>query len=1024
MSFALIRCHESSTFAIMLNMLKIYRIQWIFVCMIPSLLVGQLYDSQTIPENATHFFGMGYFPTSWQTNLFLQDAYASSELKQDIEFGVLSNALRLNYVGTEKMLSQYKMDHPNAQESSSIDFDVANYYFNNEKYRYALKWFLRVSENQVPKVNLPEYNFNKGYTLFSAKRYKQAKPYLEKVKNNKVFESDAHYYLGHIAYQLEDFDEAESQFRNISNPSQKENLSYFQADMNFRLGRFEHAIKFGTPFLSSAKDVELSEISKIIGESYFNLRQYQEAVPYLEAYKGKKGTWANIDFYQLGYAYYKQKNYEKAIGQFNKIIGKKNALAQNAYYYLADCYLETNQKAAAQNAFKSASRMSFDLVVKEDALLNYAKLSYEIGNPYEEPPKVLMNFLETFPKNDQAELVGELLINSYTKSGNYDAALKILEDNNGYKNNKTLQRVLVLKAVEDYKNRLFTQSSRAFEKAIKVKEDKMLEAYSLYWLGRSLYERNQFDEALDAFKKFQKHPEKNQIEASSRLPYDMAYIYFKLGEYDYALTFFEEFNSVNSSFDSSYQYDTFLRMGDCQFALKQYWPAMEFYNTAIALNPVRGAYPMFQKGMSYGFVDRNNKKIETLVSLTQTYLKSSLLDDALFELASSFSREGNTVEAISSYNLLLTNFKNSPYIPRAALNKGLILYNKEQYSEAKQVLEDLAIKYRLDPVAQQAVRTLREIAVDQAEVNAFAQWVKAQRLNTFTDVELEKTAFASAEKQFLDGNSNTAEKLLKEYIETYPEGAFGIPSNFYLAEVYFEKELFVEALPFYQLIVEQQISSYTEKSLVRIISILKNEERLSEAIRYLEKLDEIASFEENKRFAKLNLMQAYYASNEFEKTLEISNTVLEIKNLEKSLKWDATLLKARSALVLKDSLVASKAYKELENVSQREYASEALFFKAESLLKTKQYKASIAVIENIAGGSGQSGEWSAKALLLLAKNYYALQDSFQAIFVLESIIENFTDYPNVTKEAQTLLDTYKASAAEENRSITQKEDEN
>ena len=96
-------------------MIKIYRIQWIFVCMIPSLLVGQLYDSQTIPENATHFFGMGYFPTSWQTNLFLQDAYTSSELKQDIEFGVLSNALRLNYVGTEKMLSQYKMDHPNAK---------------------------------------------------------------------------------------------------------------------------------------------------------------------------------------------------------------------------------------------------------------------------------------------------------------------------------------------------------------------------------------------------------------------------------------------------------------------------------------------------------------------------------------------------------------------------------------------------------------------------------------------------------------------------------------------------------------------------------------------------------------------------------------------------------------------------------------------------------------------------------------------------------------------------------------------
>ena len=54
----------------------------------------------------------------------------------------------------------------------------------------------------------------------------------------------------------------------------------------------------------------------------------------MEAYKGKKGTWENSDFYQLGFAYYKNENYNKAIGQFNKIIGKKNSLAQNAYYYL------------------------------------------------------------------------------------------------------------------------------------------------------------------------------------------------------------------------------------------------------------------------------------------------------------------------------------------------------------------------------------------------------------------------------------------------------------------------------------------------------------------------------------------------------------------------------------------------------------------------------------------------------------------------------------------------------------------
>ena len=276
----------------------------------------------------------------------------------------------------------------------------------------------------------------------------------------------------------------------------------------------------------------------------------------------------------------------------------------------------------------------------------------------------------------------------------------------------------------------------------------------------------------------------------------------------------------------------------------------------------------------------------------------------------------------------------------------------------------------------------------------------------------------------MEGNVNTAEKLLKEYLEIYPQGTFGNPTKFYLAEIYFEKENFTEALSYYKAIVEQQVSSYTEKSLVRIVTLLKKEARLSEAIDYLEKLDQIASFEENRRFAKLNLMQAYFASNQFKKTLDASVVVLEIKNLDTSLKWDATLLKARSAVMLNDSLVASAAYEQLEQVSQKEYAAEALFFKAEYLLKTKQHKASIEIIEKIAGGRGQSGIWNAKALLLLAKNYYALQDSFQAIFVLESIIENFKTYSETTQEAQRLLQIYKASAAEENRSITQEDNEN
>ena len=980
---------------------------FIVLLLFPVILLGQLYHSQYSDDLPSRYFGLGYHPASWQASVFADDSYSSIEKKQQNQFNLLSNALRLNFSAAEKMLMQFKSEYPNAKESATIDFDVANYYFNNEKYRYALKWFSKVSENQIPKMELPLYNFNKGYTLFSAKRFKQAKPYLEKVKNDEEFESDAHYYLGHIAYQLDDFDTAVSEFSDISNPDQKENLNYFQADMNFRLGRFKQAITLAKKVLDDDSPAVISEASKIIGESHFNLNEYAAAIPYLENYKGKKGRWNNTDYYQLGFAYYKTASYDKALAQFNKIIRAQNALAQNAYYYLADCYLRLNQKAAAQNAFKSASEMNFDQEVKEDAFFNYAKLSYEIGNPYKTPPQILVEFLDAYPKHEQIELIGELLVSSYTKEGNYLAAIEILEGKSGYKDKETLERVLLLQAILEFNNGQYIQSSDLFKRVLKINENDFIKAYAYYWLGRSEYERNQFNSALDHYKSFKKHPDFKSVEGHKRVDYDMGYAYFKLGEYPFALESFQNFDSSNSAFDTSYQRDTFLRMGDCSFAMKQYWPAMESYNKAIALNEREGAYPKFQKAMSYGFVDRNPKKIETLLNLQNTYPRDPLLDDALFELASAYSRAGSFDQAIKTYDRLLSEFNTSPYLAQSALNKGLILYNMERYEQARTVLEGVVVKYKRYAVAQQALRTLREIAVDQGNVGAFTQWLRSQNLTTYSDVELEKTAFVAAEKRFLEGNTGAAERLLTEYLENYPQGTYFLTTTYYLAELYYEKQDLEKALHAYKELTQGTVTDYSEKALVRVISLLKKESHLDQAIPYLEKLDSIASFKENKRFALFNLMQANYLKQDYLKTLVLTERVLKLPNLESSLKWDALTLKAKSALAIQDSLTAAETYQKLESAPQSNSVAEAYYFRAFKLHQENQFEASNALIEKIAQLGSASGIWNVKALLLLAKNYFELDDSFQAVFVLESVIENFESYTDQIEEAQRLLEKYK-----------------
>ena len=64
------------------------------------------------------------------------------------------------------------------------------------------------------------------------------------------------------------------------------------------------------------------------------------------------------------------------------------------------------------NAFKKAAQMNFDLEIKEDAYLNYAKLSYGIGNSYQEPSFILNDFLKKYPKNKEANYIQKLILES------------------------------------------------------------------------------------------------------------------------------------------------------------------------------------------------------------------------------------------------------------------------------------------------------------------------------------------------------------------------------------------------------------------------------------------------------------------------------------------------------------------------------------------------------------------------------------------------------------------------------------
>ena len=55
--------------------------------------------------------------------------------------------------------------------------------------------------------------------------------------------------------------------------------------------------------------------------------------------------------------------------------------------------------------------------------------------------------------------------------------------------------------------------------------------------------------------------------------------------------------------------------------------------------------------------------------------------------------------------------------------------------------------------------------------------------------------------------------------------------------------------------------------------------------------------------------------------------------------------------------------------------------------------------------------------IMTAKNYYGLKDSFQATYILENVIKNFTVYTDVVSDAKITLDNIKTEESKTNSSI-------
>jgi len=98
-----------------------------------------------------------------------------------------------------------------------------------------------------------------------------------------------------------------------------------------------------------------------------------------------------------------------------------------------------------------------------------------------------------------------------------------------------------------------------------------------------------------------------------------------------------------------------------------------------------------------------------------------------------------------------------------------------------------------------------------------------------------------------------------------------------------------------------------------------------------------------------------------------------------------------------------------------------LYYNAYFKNKDGNYEASNQKVQKLAKDYSGYKYFGAKGLVIMAKNFYALDDAYQATYILESVITNFKEFDDVVEEAQTELNKIKSEEAKTNSSVETEE---
>ncbi|WP_028296816.1 tetratricopeptide repeat protein [Olivibacter sitiensis] len=930
-----------------------------------------------------------------------------SLIKEDARFYQAVCALELGNEDAESLFLRFIKDHPTSSNTKAAYFQVGRSYFGQKNYKKTLEWFDKLDGGGLSGGQAAEYRFKKAYSHFMEQQYAEAKPLFERQKDNGgKYQEASIYYYAYIAYLDGEYKVALKEFERLKGSKTYESsYPYYIAALYFLDKRYDDVLAYILPILKATKQENETEIFRIVGATYFAKNDLQNADVYYTKFQqqdqGK--TQNNQDDYQIGYIAYKKEDYEKAIKELEK-LSDADAYYQSGMILLGDAFIKTGNKQSARNAFFKASKLDFDSSMKEQGLLNYAKLSYELEF-HQVALDATQEYLKTYPRSAHVDEAKTLLAEVLLSTKNYKAAIDILESipKRNADANTAYQKVTYFRGLEYYNERAFENSISTFMRAESFNYDQEIKALATYWKAEAMYEVRKYAEATTAFEQFLRNPAAKNTDVYNYANYALAYAAFRSEQYQKAATYLERFLNSGEGIELNTKNDAIARLGDSYFMAKNYGRAMQQYDKLIERKAKSQDYALFQRGIIQGLEGRTDEKIATLTDLLARYPQSNYADDASFEIPYTYFLTGENEIAIKGLQDMIEKYPRSSYVPRALITIGLVQYNSDQTDAALSTFKRVVEQYPTTEEAKQALKSIQNVYIDRGDANGFLSYAQGTNIGNLTTAEQDNITFQVAHNYFIRGDYEAAIEAINAYFDKFPKPIQEKFARFIRGESYYKTGKPTEAIHDFNVILNDWTSPYTERTLISVSNMHLGLKRYNEAIAPLKKLELTSEYKENYGFAIQNLMICYFQLNDFDEAIKYAGFV---KNYEKSSLEDKVKasLYAGKAYMLKGDLKAAR--KELEFAStnsQTIVGAEAKYNFGVLLFEEGEYKKAQDTAFDLIKNMPSYDYWVAKSFILLADTYEKLKDNFQAKSTLQSVIDNYEGDDDILPTAKARL---------------------